>query len=373
MAHIKLKDIQKTFKGSIVAVDDVSIEVKDREYVSLLGTSGSGKTTLLRIIAGFETPDIGKVIIDDKEMNTVPPEKRGVGFVFQDFALFPHFSVWDNVVYGPRIKGMSKEKISQIGRKVLKIVGLYSRKASFPSELSAGMKQRVGLARALASGSKLLLMDEPLGSLDARIKRDLKIKLRDWVKELELTAIHVAHSQLEAMEVSDRIFVMSHGKIIQSGSPEELYQHPNSIFIADFIGESNFLAAVVVEIDDGKTVVDVGNKLLLTSKNTKYKKRSKVVVSFRPENVKLSERDDDEEDEDEKQLHGKVVEKRFLQGKYFFTLKLRNGKTIKSKLVPSSHNAARRIGDYLSIKVDSRRVFLFPFPAHGLEKELRIL
>lgn len=369
MTSIKLKHITKTYNKNIVAVDDVSLEVSQKEYVSILGTSGSGKTTLLRIIAGFETPDSGQVLIGGKDMAGVPPEKRGVGFVFQDFALFPHLSVWDNVVYGPRIKGFSEEKINEVGKKVLKIVGLYSRRESFPKELSGGMKQRVGLARALASGSKLLLMDEPLGSLDARIKRELKTKLRNWAKDLELTAVHVGHSQLEAMEISDRIFVMSQGKIIQSGPPEKLYQHPNSIFVADFIGESNFLEATVVEIDDGETIVDVENRLTLASKNTKFKKGEKVVVSFRPEDIRLSGRGD----EDEKKLHGKVVEKRFLHGKYFFSIKIPDNRVIKAKLVPSSHNAARKVGDDLEIRVDSRRVLLFPYPKRGLKKELQVL
>jgi ABC-type Fe3+/spermidine/putrescine transport system ATPase subunit len=368
MPQIEVKRIKKTFKGNIVAVDDVSLKIKDKEYVTLLGSSGSGKTTLLRLIAGLESPDSGQVYIDNQLINHVPPEKRDIGFVFQDFALFPHLSTWNNVTYSPQVKGLAPKEISRIGRQVLQIVGLYSRRDSFPHELSGGMKQRVGLARALASSSKILLMDEPLGSLDARIKRGLKAKLRKWVKELGLTAIHVAHSQQEAMQVSDRIFVMSRGKIIQSGEPEELYRRPQSIFVADFIGESNFLAGTIEAIQKDQSLVHFGKNLYLKSSQTNFKPKTKVVASFRPEEVRLYPKTPEESS-----LLGELIQKRFLQGRILFTLRLPGRQIIKVSLAPSSHNAVCKKGEKLVLKVSPQQVHLFPWPPHGLKKELQTL
>jgi len=367
MPKIILENIRKTYQKTIVAVDNVSLRIEDREYVSILGTSGSGKTTLLRIIAGFETPETGKVFFDGQDVSFLPPEKRNIGFVFQDFALFPHLSVWENVVYSPKIKGLSREQVNDVGRRTLKIVGLFSRKESFPHELSGGMKQRVGLARALASGSKILLMDEPLGSLDARIKRSLKLELRNWVKELGLTAIHVGHSQLEAMEVSDRIFIMNNGRIIQSGPPEKLYKSPNSIFVADFISESNFLVGTVVASKDQYLTVRIseGNKLQSTNKN--FELKQKVVVSFSSEEVKLHDKP-----VERSCFKGILTKKIFLQGRFYFTMQLEGKQQVIAGLVPSSHNAARKIGETLYMTVNPSRVLLFSYPKHGLKQELQV-
>ncbi|MBN1263042.1 MAG: ABC transporter ATP-binding protein [Candidatus Pacebacteria bacterium] len=366
MARIVLENIKKVFNQTIVALDNISLSIEDREYVSILGTSGSGKTTLLRIIAGFESPETGKVFFDGQDVSLFPPEKRNIGFVFQDFALFPHLSVWENVAYGPKIKGLGREQVNAIGRQTLEIVGLFSRKDSFPHELSGGMKQRVGLARAMASGSKILLMDEPLGSLDARIKRTLKTELRNWVKELGLTAIHVGHSQLEAMEVSDRLVIMDKGRIIQSGPPEEIYKNPNSIFVADFISESNFLTGTIENIKNQHLTIGICPDSRLQSLHKNFKLKQKVVVSFRPEEVKIHQRLPNDPC-----LKGSLIKKRFLQGRLCFTVRLVNQQSITVSLAPSSHNSVCKEGEVLYMTVSPSRVLLFPYPKSGLKQALR--
>jgi len=197
LPDVRLVNVTKRF-GKIVAVNNVSLHVYDKEYFSLLGPSGCGKTTLLRLIAGLIQPDEGEIYIGDRLVNDVPPEDRDIGFVFQTFALFPHMNSWDNVIYGPRVKGFDMEKASTIGHEVLEMVRLHERLDAFPNELSGGMMQRIAVARALAAGAKLLLLDEPLGQLDAKVRNELRYEIRRMAKDLELTAIHVTHDQAEA-------------------------------------------------------------------------------------------------------------------------------------------------------------------------------
>ncbi|HDN05695.1 MAG TPA: ABC transporter ATP-binding protein, partial [Candidatus Bathyarchaeota archaeon] len=247
MPDVRLVNVTKRY-GKIVAVNKVNLHVYDKEYFALLGPSGCGKTTLLRLIAGLIKPDEGEIYIGDKLVNDVPPEDRDVGFVFQTFALFPHLNVWNNVIYGPRVKGFDMKKASRIGDEVLEMVRLHERLDAFPNELSGGMMQRIAVARALAAGSRLLLLDEPLGQLDAKVRNELRYEIRRMAKDLGLTAIHVTHDQSEAMAISDRIAVMKKGRILQVGTPEELYMNPKSVFVAHFVGESNFLEGYVSSV-----------------------------------------------------------------------------------------------------------------------------
>jgi len=255
MPKIQLKGVTKRFGKKILAVDNVSLEIQDKEYFSLIGPSGCGKTTLLRMIAGLIQPTKGEIYIDDTLVNDVPPEDRGIGFVFQTYALFPHMNVFDNVTYGPRVKAWEAKRAASLGRETLEMVKLDKRADAYPHELSGGMMQRVAVARALAAGSKILLLDEPLGALDAKIRNELRYEIKRLVEDLGLTAIHVTHDQAEAMAISDRIAVMKKGRILQVGTPYELYMNPQQIFIANFIGESNFLEGRVIGMEDDKTTV----------------------------------------------------------------------------------------------------------------------
>jgi ABC-type Fe3+/spermidine/putrescine transport system ATPase subunit len=282
MPDVRLVNVTKKF-GKIVAVDNVSLHIYDKEYFSLLGPSGCGKTTLLRLIAGLIQPDEGEIYIGDRLVNDVPPEDRDIGFVFQTFALFPHMNAWDNVIYGPRVKGFDMRKAETIGHEVLEMVRLHERLDAFPNELSGGMMQRIAVARALAAGAKLLLLDEPLGQLDAKVRNELRYEIRKMAKDLELTAIHVTHDQSEAMAISDRIALMKKGKILQVGTPGELYMNPKSIFIAHFIGESNFLEGYISDISDKKAVIELRSGIKVQTVNKGIKKGERVVLAIRPE------------------------------------------------------------------------------------------
>ncbi|MGQ9566271.1 MAG: ABC transporter ATP-binding protein [Candidatus Bathyarchaeales archaeon] len=285
MPNVKVVNVSKTFgDGKIVAVDNVSLEIYDKEYFSLIGPSGCGKTTLLRLIAGLIPMDKGDIYIDNVLVNNLPPEEREIGFVFQTYALFPHMNVWENVTYGPHIKAWEEKKASALGRETLEMVKLYERSEAFPNELSGGMMQRVAVARALAAGAKLLLLDEPLGALDAKIRNELRYDIRRLVKDLGLTAIHVTHDQAEAMAISDRIAVMRKGKILQVGTPYDLYMNPQHLFVANFIGESNFLEGHIVDVQQDFTTVKLRGGITVDACNAKTRKKDeRVVIAVRPE------------------------------------------------------------------------------------------
>jgi len=202
LPDVELINVTKRY-GKVVAVKNISLSVKDQEYVTLLGPSGCGKTTTLRLIAGLAEPDEGQILISNREVTNTPPEDRGIGFVFQNYALFPHLDLWGNTTYGPTVKGWSDEDTEKLAKQMLEMVRLSGREDAFPDELSGGMQQRSALARALAAGTQLLLLDEPLGALDAKLRVILRYELRKLVEDLKLTAIHVTHDQEEAMTISD--------------------------------------------------------------------------------------------------------------------------------------------------------------------------
>jgi ABC-type Fe3+/spermidine/putrescine transport system ATPase subunit len=288
MPEVRIVNVSKKF-GKITAVDNVSVTIKDKEYFSLLGPSGCGKTTLLRLIAGLITPDSGEIYIGNRLVNDVPPEDRDIGFVFQTFALFPHMTAWNNVTYGPKVKGFDMQEATTIGHEVLEMVKLHERLDAYPNELSGGMMQRIAVARALAAGARLLLMDEPLGQLDAKVRNEIRYEIRRMATDLGLTGIHVTHDQSEAMAISDRIAVMRKGKILQVGTPQELYMKPESVFVAHFIGESNFLEGYVSERTDGNALVELREGAKIETTNGISSEGKKVILSIRPETVILEE------------------------------------------------------------------------------------
>src|SRR4030067_42153 len=249
MAFIKIENLLKKF-GNMVAVNHISLEVKKGEILTLLGPSGCGKTTTLRCIAGLERPDEGDVIIDDKSMFSqgfVPPSKREIGMVFQNYAVWPHLRVFDNVAYGLKIQKFAKHMIKQKVTEVLESVGLTGLGRRYPGQLSGGQQQRVALARALVRNPKVLLLDEPLSHLDAKLREKISFEIKSLVRRMGLTSVYVTHDQAEEMVISDRIVVMDTGNIVQIGSPEEIYKKPANRFVADFIGTTNFIAGEIVE------------------------------------------------------------------------------------------------------------------------------
>jgi ABC-type Fe3+/spermidine/putrescine transport system ATPase subunit len=284
MPKVELRNVTVRF-GKLVAVDDVDLTINDGEYVTVLGPSGCGKTTLIRIIAGILQPTTGTVTIGGRDMRGVPIEERDVGYVFQNIALFPHLTSLDNVSYGPRVRDLPKGEQGEIAKKYLGLVKLLEKMAMFPSELAGGEQQKVSLARALASGSRLLLLDEPLSALDARVRVDLRYELRRIVKSLGLTTIHVTHDQEEAMSVSDRIVVMRAGGIVESGTPENLYTRPKDIFTSNFVGETNLLEGWVTACIEGKSVIELRDGSKVEVAECEHDVGAGVVVSCRPEFV----------------------------------------------------------------------------------------
>ncbi len=255
MSIVELKNVVKRY-GQAVALDGISFAVEAGQIVALLGPSGCGKTTTLRMIAGFEHPDSGTLTIEGAEMRGRRPYERNVGLLFQDYALFPHMTVKENISYGPRIRRIGSD---EVGRRVGSLIGL-TRLAGLegrrPNELSGGQQQRVALARALVFEPSVLLMDEPLGALDKQLRENLQLEMRRLHADLGITFIYVTHDQEEALTMSDRIAVMNDGKVAQIGRPEDLYDRPTSRFVAGFIGESNFLPAIVRGIEDDVVVAE---------------------------------------------------------------------------------------------------------------------
>jgi len=273
------------------AVHGIDLDVKQGEFFSILGPSGCGKTTMLRLIAGFERADAGKLLIQGRSMTNVPPYRRPVNTVFQSYALFNHLNVWDNVAFGLRLKKLRKAELESRVQEVLVSVKLESLRSRLPSQLSGGQQQRVALARALVNRPAVLLLDEPLGALDLKLRKQMQVELANLHKHLRLTFIMVTHDQEEALSLSDRIAVMNQGKIEQIGTPSEIYEQPRTPFVADFIGDTNLFEGEITAQDTSsvRVLTKTGIKIVATRKeDTPTALSPAVVVSVRPEKIQLS-------------------------------------------------------------------------------------
>ena len=278
---INLTDIIKRIDDFTL---DINLEIRPGELVSLLGPSGCGKTTTLRIIAGFTDPDNGSIFIDEKEITNLPPEKRDIGMVFQDYALFPHMTVYENIAYGPRLRKWNKEKIDSSVKRFLEIVHLKEFSGRNINNLSGGEQQRVALARALITEPKLLLLDEPLSALDAKLRKKLRREIRRIQKELKITTIYVTHDQEEALSISDRIAVMHNGRCVQFDKPRKLYREPSHLFSAGFIGNSNIIEIDSIKKINNKKYVQTGIGLFEADFINDSLKNKKQFLFFRPDN-----------------------------------------------------------------------------------------
>lgn len=287
-AYIRINNLSKHF-GSVVAVDHVEITISGGEFFSLLGASGCGKTTLLRMLAGFESPTTGEIYIDDAPVSGVPPHKRPTNMVFQNYAIFPHLNVRRNIAYGLRAEKLNKAETDWRVDEVLEMVKLPGFGERGSNELSGGQRQRVALARALIRRPKVLLLDEPLGALDKKLREQMQLELRALQQSLGITFIFVTHDQEEAMTLSDRIAVMSQGKLLQIASPEEIYQRPVSVEVADFIGQMNFIDASVTDLKDGEAVLETALGQIKAPASAAFiQKGANIVVAIRPEKLTLS-------------------------------------------------------------------------------------
>lgn len=294
MAFIEIKNLFKHFK-KVVAVNRIQLEINEGEMLTLLGPSGCGKTTTLRCIAGLEKPEEGDIIIDGKPMLSegfVQPSKRGIGMVFQNYAVWPHMKVFNNIVYGLKLMKISRQSIQERAQQVLKLVGLDGLEDRYPSQLSGGQQQRVALARALVSNPKVLLLDEPLSNLDAKLREELRFEIKSLVRRMGITSVYVTHDQAEAMVISDRIAVMDSGNVVQIGTAQEIYKRPTNRFVADFIGTMNFIPGEIVQVlqdtDEAYVRTEFSEKMLCkTSDTAATTPGKKVYASIRPEDVEV--------------------------------------------------------------------------------------
>ena len=284
---IEIKGVRKHF-GDVVAVDNVDLTIKKGELFSILGASGSGKTTLLRILAGLEIPSQGSILIDGVDMTSVAPYDRPVNIMFQNYALFPHMSVFENIAYGLKKEGLQKESIEEKVQKMLALVKLEGYENRKPNQLSGGQSQRVALARSLVKEPKVLLLDEPMAALDKKLRQSTQFELMDIHYELGITFVIVTHDQEEAMTLSDRIAIMEQGQFVQIGSPNLIYENPRSKFVADFLGNINLLEAIITEQNDKEIIVDcaaLGGELKFDQ--TEQANASEMTVALRPEKVMI--------------------------------------------------------------------------------------
>ena len=303
MAEISLeiKEIKKSFTEEEAVLDNISLKISKGEFITLLGSSGCGKTTTLRIIAGLEQPDAGSVWLDGREVTGLEPNQRDVNTVFQNYALFPHMNVAENIGYGLKLKKVPKSEIRKKVSQMLELVQLEGYEKRKPSELSGGQKQRVAIARALVNNPEVLLLDEPLGALDLQLRRAMQIELKHLQKKLGITFIYITHDQEEAINMSDRIAVMRDGRIEQIGTPDEIYNHPKTSYVATFVGNANILHGVAESIQGENAIVKIGNdrvivKLETSQQNTEdtggkqyLSAGEKVTLAVRSENILLQE------------------------------------------------------------------------------------
>jgi spermidine/putrescine transport system ATP-binding protein len=290
---VELRKVFKEFNREM-AVQGIDLSIRRGEFFSILGPSGCGKTTTLRLIAGFELPSAGEVLIQNQSMTQVPPYRRPVNTVFQSYALFSHMTVWDNIAFGLRLKKQSKAIVQERVEEALKLVKMEPFARRYPAQLSGGQQQRVALARALVNRPTVLLLDEPLGALDLKLRKEMQLELSTLHREIGLTFVMVTHDQEEAMSLSDRIAVMNHGKIEQIGTPKQIYDRPQTPFVADFIGDTNLFHGKVEGFHPSKLWVVTERGLKITAQPLESGKAApvsgQVVLSIRPEKIRLSYR-----------------------------------------------------------------------------------
>lgn len=322
---LELENVSKMY-GDFHAVTSVNLTVYPGEFVTLLGPSGSGKTTILQMIAGFVRPSEGRIKLEGKDISNTPPNKRNLGFVFQDYALFPHMNVFQNIAYPLKIRRKSKEEIKQSVEKMLELVQLSDFAHRKPSELSGGQQQRVALARALVFEPTLILMDEPLGALDKKLREHVQMEIKRIQEITGVTIIFVTHDQEEALVMSDRIAVLNKSYLVQIGSPQELYETPVNYFVADFIGQNNFLKGTVTKIENGKMTVNLNqnNRMLLEHDNEDIRINQSVYVSIRPEKLRLVQAEGTEANSGQNGLTGEIDKVVYLGDSLKYSIKIEN-------------------------------------------------
>lgn len=354
--HLELRKLRKEFVSGVSVVDGIDLMVREGEFVSLLGPSGSGKTTTLRMIAGFEAPTSGEIVLDGRRIDGVPPEKRPVNTVFQDYALFPHLSTWENVAFGLRAQRPRRNDIERRVSEALELVELGDLKERTPSQLSGGQRQRTALARALVLQPRILLLDEPLGALDLQLRKQMQLVLVRLCAQLGTTFIYITHDQEEALAMSDRIAVMRDGIIEQYATPQELYTNPMTKFVAGFVGENNFLAARVVESRNSDPTVMIESTTITVPRSRVRLEGAdrNAVIAIRPEAISLCPPRDEHQG-----LGATVTQVVFLGSQAQVWLRTDGGADLLARLTPvlaQEFIAESRV----RVVIDSAAVIVFP-------------
>ncbi len=354
---LKIVGVTKRF-GDLVAVNRVSLEIETGEFFTLLGPSGCGKTTLLRSIAGFNRPEEGEIYFDEKKMKNIPPHKRDVGMVFQNYAVFPHLAVYNNVIYGLKAKKTPSQEIEPRALKAIEMVRLKGLEKRLPSQLSGGQLQRVAIARALVVEPEVLLMDEPLSNLDAKLRIETRSEIRALQQKLKTTTIYVTHDQEEALAISDRIAVMDFGKIQQVGRPWEIYTNPANRFVAEFIGTTNFLEGEVVSENEDSTLVSVKGVELAIPKLEKSK-GSRISFAIRPEAFRVLEDTKPSLTKGLFSLKGRISSVEYLGTLTKYEIELAEGVILKVNSYDIEPDRIKQRGETVEFGYDPKRVLIY--------------
>jgi ABC-type Fe3+/spermidine/putrescine transport system ATPase subunit len=350
--------------GNIHALADVSLHVEDKEYVCILGPSGCGKSTLIRCIAGINKPDSGQILINDKSVEQTPIEDRQIGYVFQDIALFPHMSVRDNISYGLAVRRTAPSEIATVTNEMLDLMSIRNRSKAYPRELSGGAQQKVAVGRAIATGSHLFLLDEPLGALDAIVRAELRYELRKLATDLGLTVVHVTHDQEEALSIADRVVVMKNGRIIEVGKPSEIYLSPQNVFTENFVGETNLLEGEVMETNGSHCVVNIkGYRVRVPGFAKKLGQR--VIVSIRPEFIRLVMPSN-------VGWSGEIKQVTFLGNLNRYVVEVQKEIELIVEESTAEYSTGFRVGESVNVLTESPHILLFNYPEEGLEKEISL-
>ncbi|QGY00050.1 ABC transporter ATP-binding protein [Roseovarius faecimaris] len=335
---IQFKNVTKRF-GDFTAIDNQSFDIYAKEFFALLGPSGCGKTTLMRMLAGFETPTEGTILLGGQDIAPIPPNKRAVNMMFQSYALFPHLSVWENIAFGLKRDGKPKPEIDARVDEMLKLTRLEKFAKRKPHQISGGQRQRVALARSLAKAPKLLLLDEPLGALDAKLRQDTQFELMDIQEKTGTTFVIVTHDQEEAMTVASRVAVMDHGKIIQADTPPRIYEMPNSVYVADFIGDVTIITGTATPQGDGYDITFGEGQPTLRAKSDRSFTRDQIChLAIRPEKVAISA---DKPEGAANAVQGKILDIAYLGNLSTYHVELSNGQIVKAQAANTRRLSAR--------------------------------